>query len=42
MLPLAHASHWALWALYLVPVVIVLIASARSFLEQRREQSEGQ
>ncbi len=34
---LAHAGHWALWALYLVPVIIVVAASIRSFVEQRRE-----
>ena len=34
---LAHAGHWALWFLYLVPVIIVVAASIRSFIEQRRE-----
>lgn len=38
-LPLAHVSHWATWVLYLVPVAIVLFASARSYLEQRRERT---
>ena len=37
MIPLAHVGHWAIWVLYMVPVVIVLIASARSYMEQRRE-----
>ena len=37
--PLAHAMHWGMWALYLLPVAIVLIASARSFAEQRRERA---
>jgi hypothetical protein len=27
-----------MWVLYLVPVLIVLIATARSYLEQRRER----
>jgi hypothetical protein len=34
---LAHAGHWALWVLYLVPVVIVLAATLKAFLDQRRE-----
>ena len=42
MLPLAHVSHWAMWAVYLVPVAIVLIASARAFMEQRRESRADQ
>ena len=29
-----------MWVLYLVPVAIVLIASARSYMEQRRERAE--
>jgi hypothetical protein len=37
-LPLAHVGHWGIWVLYLVPVLIVLVAAARSYLEQRREQ----
>jgi hypothetical protein len=40
MLPLAHVGHWAMWLLYLVPVVIVLIASARATIEQRRESAD--
>jgi hypothetical protein len=35
--PLAHVGHWYMWVLYLVPVLIVLVASARALLEQRRE-----
>jgi hypothetical protein len=40
MIVLAHTGHWALWVLYLVPVVIVLGAAARAFIEQRRESRE--
>jgi len=39
-LPLAHAGHWLLWVAYLVPVVIVLAATARAFVQQRREDRE--
>ena len=39
---LAHAGHWALWVLYLVPVFIVLGASVRAFMQQRRENREGE
>jgi hypothetical protein len=38
MLPLAHVGHWTIWVLYLVPVAIVLFATVRSYLEQRRER----
>lgn len=38
---LAHASHWAMWVLYLVPVVIVLAATVKAFVDQRREEREG-
>ena len=38
---LAHAGHWYEWVPYLIPVVIVLIASARAFIHQRRERREG-
>ena len=37
-LPLAHVGHWTVWILYLVPVAIVLFATVRSYLEQRRER----
>ena len=37
---IAHAVHWAMWALYLVPVVIVLAATLRAFLEERRGKRE--
>jgi cytochrome c-type biogenesis protein CcmH/NrfF len=36
LMPFAHAGHWALWVLYLVPVVIVLFATAQAFLRERR------
>jgi cytochrome c-type biogenesis protein CcmH/NrfF len=39
-LPLAHASHWALWVLYAVPVLIVLVATGKAFIEQKREARE--
>lgn len=38
---LAHATHWAMWILYLVPVVIVLAATVKAFVDQRREEREG-
>jgi hypothetical protein len=41
-LPLAHAGHWALWVLYLVPVVIVLAATLKAFLDQRRDDGGSQ
>jgi hypothetical protein len=31
-----------MWVLYLVPVVIVLGAAARAFIEQRRENREAE
>jgi hypothetical protein len=34
---LAHVGHWWVWILYLFPVLIVLGASARALIEQRRE-----
>ena len=37
LVPLAHVAHWWLWALYAVPVLVVLAASVRALLEQRRE-----
>ena len=36
---LAHAGHWAMWVLYMVPVVIVLIATAKAFIDGRREDA---
>jgi len=38
-IPLAHVGHWTIWVLYLVPVAIVLFATVRSYLEQRRERA---
>ena len=38
---LAHIGHWYEWVPYLIPVVIVLIASARTFIHQRRERREA-
>jgi hypothetical protein len=37
---LAHAGHWALWVLYLVPVIIVLAATARAFITERRSRAQ--
>jgi len=39
---LAHVSseHWWTWILYLVPVLIVLGASVRALVEQRRDDRE--
>jgi hypothetical protein len=38
---LAHIGHWWTWVLYLFPVVVVLAASARALIEQRREDRES-
>ena len=38
--PLAHIGHWYMWILYLVPVLIVLAASIRAMVDQRREDRE--
>jgi len=38
--PLAHVGHWYMWILYLVPVLVVLGASVRALIEQRREDRE--
>jgi hypothetical protein len=38
---LAHVGHWYEWIPFLIPVVIVLFAAARAFIQQRREQREG-
>jgi hypothetical protein len=37
---LAHAGHWTLWVLYLVPVVIVLGATIKAFVDQRRDDRQ--
>jgi hypothetical protein len=42
VIPLAHVGHWAMWVLYLVPVLVVLAASARAVIQQRREDRDGQ
>jgi hypothetical protein len=36
--PLAHVGHWYTWVPYLIPVVIVLVASGRAVIHQRREE----
>ena len=38
---LAHAGHWAIWFLYSVPVLIVLAASLKAFLAERRAERDG-
>ncbi|HET8975356.1 MAG TPA: hypothetical protein VFN15_01905 [Solirubrobacterales bacterium] len=38
---LAHTGHWAMWVLYLVPVVVVLAATAKAFVDAKRDQREG-
>jgi hypothetical protein len=38
---LAHAGHWLLWVLYAVPVLIVLAATAKAYLDGRREDASG-
>ena len=40
MLVLAHAAHWALWVLYAVPVIVVLAATGKAFLDAKREERE--
>jgi hypothetical protein len=37
---LAHVGHWWMYVLYLVPVLVVVAASARALIEQRREDRE--
>jgi hypothetical protein len=36
----AHVGHWYTWVPYLIPVVIVLVASLRAFAQQRRESRD--
>ena len=36
MLPLAHASHWAIYVLYAVPVLIVLGSIVITVVRDRR------
>jgi cytochrome c-type biogenesis protein CcmH/NrfF len=38
---LAHAGHWAIWVLYAVPVLIVLAATLKAFVDQRREDRQS-
>jgi cytochrome c-type biogenesis protein CcmH/NrfF len=38
-LPLAHATHW-LWVLYLPPVLIVIGATLRVTLAERRKKRD--
>ena len=38
---IAHTGHWAIWVLYSVPVVVVLAATLKAFLDQRRENRES-
>jgi len=37
MLVLAHTGHWAMWVLYAAPVIVVLAATAKAFIDARRE-----
>ena len=39
-LPLAHVGHWYVWIVYAIPVVIVLAASLRAFIQQRAEDRD--
>jgi hypothetical protein len=39
-IPLAHVGHWYVWVAYAIPVVIVLAASLRAFIQQRTEDRE--
>jgi hypothetical protein len=38
---LAHAGHWAIWVLYALPVLIVLAATAKAFIDGRREDARS-
>jgi hypothetical protein len=40
VLVLAHTGHWALWVLYAVPVIVVLAATGKAFVDAKREQRE--
>lgn len=42
MLPLAHASHWAVYVLYAVPVLIVLGSIFLTTLRARRDEEGGE
>lgn len=39
---LAHVGHWYMWLLYAVPVLVVIIASVRALIDQRRENRDRQ
>jgi hypothetical protein len=42
MLPLAHASHWAIYVLYAVPVLIVLGSIVVTVVRDRRGRGEAE
>lgn len=42
MLPLAHAGHYAIWVLYVIPVLVVVGAIARSAILTRRAERDGE
>ncbi len=39
---LAHVGHWYIWLLYAVPVLVVIAASLRALVDQRREDRDRQ
>jgi hypothetical protein len=39
---LAHVGHWYMWLLYAVPVLVVIAASVRALIDQRREDRQRQ
>jgi hypothetical protein len=40
VLPLAHAGHYAIWVLYVIPVLVVIGAIARSAILTRRAERD--
>jgi hypothetical protein len=38
MIPVAHASHWAISALYAAPVIVVLIAIVHNAFRDRADR----
>lgn len=40
MLPLAHVGHYAVWILYVIPVLVVVGAIARSAILTRRAEQD--
>lgn len=40
MLPLAHVGHYAVWVLYVIPVLVVVGAIARSAILTRRAERD--